>query len=90
MIVGNQIDKEDSRVIATSEACQLARDNHCLYRETSAKTGHNVKDVFVYAAQNYIENSATSFSYDQTEMVNVVLTEESTNSKNNRGSQCAC
>ncbi len=55
-VVGNKIDKEDSRMISTSDARALARDNKVFYVETSAKTGHKVRKLFSDAIQNYIDD----------------------------------
>jgi small GTP-binding protein len=46
VIIGNKIDLEKERVISLDAAQQLAKDLHCSYMETSAKTGENVRDAF--------------------------------------------
>lgn len=46
MIVGNKIDKSDSRKINKEKAEDYAQKNWCFYRETSAATGENVKTMF--------------------------------------------
>eukprot|EP01121_Diplochlamys_sp_Union-15-3_P009733 TRINITY_DN2660_c0_g1_i1.p1 TRINITY_DN2660_c0_g1~~TRINITY_DN2660_c0_g1_i1.p1 ORF type:complete len:127 (+),score=24.05 TRINITY_DN2660_c0_g1_i1:85-465(+) len=46
-LVGNKIDIEVSREVQTSDAEELANANNCLYMETSAKTNHNINELFM-------------------------------------------
>lgn len=46
MLVGNKSDEAASREVPTNEATDLARSWRCSYMETSAKTDHNVKELF--------------------------------------------
>lgn len=47
MLVGNKSDEAPSaREVPTSEASALARTWKCSYMETSAKTDHNIKELF--------------------------------------------
>lgn len=46
MLVGNKSDEATSREVPTNEAAALARSWRCSYMETSAKTDHNVKELF--------------------------------------------
>ena len=41
---------DSSRKVQTEEAEQYARDSDIIYLETSAKTGHNVHQLFVEIA----------------------------------------
>ena len=47
MLVGNKSDETASqREVTTSEGAALAKQWKCAFMETSAKTDHNVKEVF--------------------------------------------
>ncbi len=50
VIVGNKADMEDRRQVSADEAASFARKENLLYMETSAKTGHNVKQLFTEIA----------------------------------------
>lgn len=45
-LVGNKADLADNRRIKTDDAQSYAEENGILFLETSAKTAHNVKEVF--------------------------------------------
>jgi Ras-related protein Rab-6A len=49
-IVGNKTDKDDERCIPQEEAEEKAKQLGAVYHETSAKTGNNVKELFVKIA----------------------------------------
>ncbi len=77
-IVGNKIDKEENRIISTSDARDLAKTNNVFYTETSAKTGHKVRTVFSKAISEYVNTVASQFSggtAGENAMVNVTLTD---------------
>ncbi len=46
-LVGNKIDNKDTRKVTQEEALQFAKKYDMLYFETSAKTGHNLKNTFI-------------------------------------------
>jgi len=50
-LTGNKQDLEDKRKVEISEAQTYADDNGILYKETSAKTSHNVAELFVDIAK---------------------------------------
>ena len=89
IIVGNKIDLTDNRMISTSDACALARKNNCLYRETSAKTGHNAKDVFKYAVEQYRNKVSASSIIVESELQTVNL-DDKYKANNETKNQCLC
>ena len=46
MLVGNKTDLADRRQVTTEEGAEKAKADGCLFIETSAKTGTNVKTLF--------------------------------------------
>jgi Ras-related protein Rab-1A len=46
MIVGNKLDNSDMRKVERASAELFAKQNACLFRESSAATGEGVKEVF--------------------------------------------
>lgn len=46
IIVGNKIDLAEKRQVATEEGQKLADELGCMFTETSAKVGINVKQLF--------------------------------------------
>lgn len=50
-LAGNKADLENRRSVAFEEARSYAEDNGFIFRETSAKTGQNVSDVFLQIAR---------------------------------------
>ena len=46
MLVGNKCDESESRQVQTSLGEQQAKQWKCNFMETSAKTNHNVKELF--------------------------------------------
>ena len=50
-LAANKSDLEQYRVVTTQEGQAYARENEMSYFETSAKTGHNVRRMFVDLAQ---------------------------------------
>jgi len=71
-IVGNKIDIEDLREIDTFQAQDYATNEHCLYFETSAITGHGIDRMM----QISLEELATSFiPEDKPTPVPIAITE---------------
>ena len=46
ILVGNKVDLNEEREIVTSDVKEYARDHDLIHIEASAKTGHNVKNIF--------------------------------------------
>lgn len=50
MLVGNKTDLSDLRQVTVEEGESRAKENNCLFIETSAKAGHNIKALFTRGA----------------------------------------
>jgi small GTP-binding protein len=59
-LTGNKQDLEDKRRVDTAEAQAYADDNGILFKETSAKTSHNVGDLFVDIAKKLPKDRSDS------------------------------
>ena len=46
ILVGNKVDLNKSRTIDADEVKEYARSHHLIHTEASAKTGHNVEEIF--------------------------------------------
>jgi GTPase SAR1 family protein len=46
VLVGNKIDLEEERVVSLEEGRELAKKHRLSHFETSAKTNHNINEVF--------------------------------------------
>ena len=51
MLVGNKTDLNDKREVTTAQGEEEAKKNNLMFIETSAKVGHNVKNLFRRIAQ---------------------------------------
>ncbi|GAB0133304.1 hypothetical protein EsDP_00001716 [Epichloe bromicola] len=59
-LVGNKLDLANARKVSTEEAKAYAEEENLLFFETSAKTGHNVTEVFTAIANAIPETSLKS------------------------------
>jgi len=50
-LAGNKCDMDSKRKVQTEEAQQYAQENEIIFMETSAKTAHNVRNLFVEIAK---------------------------------------
>ena len=50
-MVGNKTDLNDKREVTTQQGEEEAKKNNLMFIETSAKVGHNVKNLFRRIAQ---------------------------------------
>ena len=57
VLVGNKCDKPD-RVVAEEEGKKLANDFNMSFFETSAKTNHNVNEVFTFLTEEILKANA--------------------------------
>lgn len=57
VLVGNKADLEDERQVSTEDAEAFAAEQGMMYIETSAKTGHNVKEIMQNVAQRLPEGA---------------------------------
>nr|GMD37073.1 ras-related protein RABC2a-like [Ipomoea batatas] len=46
ILVANKVDRDDERVVATSEGMAFAKEHKCIFYECSAKTSLNVQQCF--------------------------------------------
>ena len=61
-LAANKCDQESFRVVTTHEGQAYARENELTYFETSAKTAHNVRRMFVELAQRVPRKDANAMS----------------------------
>ncbi|KNA11570.1 hypothetical protein SOVF_133830 [Spinacia oleracea] len=54
-LVGNKADLETEREVATEEAETLSQENGLFFMETSAKTSHNINELFYEIAKRVAE-----------------------------------
>ncbi|KAB1227851.1 Ras-related protein RABC1 [Morella rubra] len=55
MLVGNKSDKESERLVSRKEGIDFAKENGCLFRECSAKTGFNLEPCFQELVSKILE-----------------------------------
>ncbi|EFP85420.1 hypothetical protein PGT21_008746 [Puccinia graminis f. sp. tritici] len=56
VIVGNKVDKDESRTVSTDEGRAFASDNHAMFFETSVKTRKGVDEVFEAVVDKIIDS----------------------------------
>lgn len=93
-LVGNKIDLDD-REVTNEEAEAFALSSGFLSFETSAKTGHNVRNVFKQLIEAifkkfYDEESSSSEDERVKEMHTIMLTRQNTNKIESVNSGCSC
>ncbi len=57
ILIGNKLDREEVRLVTTDEGKQYADSIGWNFSETSAKSGHNVEDIFSSIAKYLIDRS---------------------------------
>lgn len=54
-IVGNKADQEESIVVPLEQANEFAKEHHCHFTATSAKTGFGIKELFQFIARDLVQ-----------------------------------
>ena len=86
-LVGNKSDLSDKRQVSTEEGERRAKELDCVFIESSAKTGHNVKSLFTRIAQSLPTNDVSTEEGTSTQLIDVKL---NTNDNYGESSRCAC
>ena len=68
-LVGNKSDLEDQRRISTEEAKKFCEENGLLYFECSAKTGANVREVFISVMEKIPIFEKANFSLENEQII---------------------
>ena len=55
MLVGNKTDLQDKRQILTEDGEKKAKELNVMFIETSAKSGYNVKQVWIWHLYDFIQ-----------------------------------
>ena len=86
VLVGNKTDLNDKREVTTQQGDEEAKKNNLMFVETSAKLGHNVKNLFKRIAQALpgMEGSDTA-TQASSQMIDV-----KTNTSQPSQEGCAC
>lgn len=88
MLVGSKTDISDKRQVTTEEGEEKAKAFGCLFIETSAKSGHNVKALFNRIAQALPGAEASAGDAANTiQLIDVRLNADSAQAD---ASKCAC
>ncbi|KAJ8923223.1 hypothetical protein NQ315_001778 [Exocentrus adspersus] len=88
ILVGNKVDLEDVREVATEKAEQLAKHLNILFIETSAKIGYNIKQMFRRIG-DALPDLDGALKEKET-LKEVLLEETNQNAKEREKSYCLC
>ncbi|KAJ1983653.1 GTPase Ryh1 [Dimargaris cristalligena] len=88
VLVGNKTDLNEKRQVTTEEGDKKAREFNVMFMETSAKAGHNVKNLFKRIAQALPGMDNNTNDTNRTSMIDVTLNSNNVNTI--EGSSCAC
>ena len=86
LIVGNKIDKEDEREVGTDEGKEFANDRGLLFCEVSAKTGHNIDEIFNNILDLLIEN----YDFDETKSIKLSNKNDEDEDEDNQEKKRGC
>lgn len=90
MLVGNKYDNNDKRVITEQEANNKAKEHNVMYIETSAKNGHNVKELFKKLAMALPNNDINHNKQQQVDVKLQSINLNDATQQQNNASSCAC
>ena len=63
IIIGNKCDKEDVRIVEKETGEIMAKQNDCLFFETSAKSGSNIDHCFATLAHHIVAHQLVIDNY---------------------------
>lgn len=88
VLVANKTDMGDKRQVSTEDGEAKAKELGCIFMETSAKTGYNVKALFSRIAEELpgVEGASTQAAPPQ--LIDIRLNPSQSNSSGS--SKCAC
>merc|ERR1711998_410823 len=84
-LAGNKVDLSSKRKVETEEAQAYADDNGIMFMETSAKTAHNVNELFVSIAKRLPKNQNASNNREPS-----IVIQPNPAGGNKANSSCAC
>ncbi|KAI1403560.1 ras family-domain-containing protein [Hypoxylon fuscum] len=86
VLVGNKTDLNDKREVTTAQGEEEAKKNNLMFVETSAKLGHNVKNLFRRIAQALPGMEGT----DAAAQASSQMIDVKTNTQSSQQEGCAC
>eukprot|EP01080_Neovahlkampfia_damariscottae_P004056 gene4056-7345_t len=91
MMVGNKSDLSEKREVTVEDGESKARDNNCLFLETSAKRGYNIKTLFTKVASELPSLSSEKAAESKDNYFTVPFNPSSTETTNQEEpSGCYC
>ena len=87
IIVGNKIDMEGERLVSVEEGMRLAEKYNIPFFEASAKTGHNVSEVF-HAMGGLVLERAKKNQNNDTERTNQQVSVENLQGSGKKKQKC--
>lgn len=88
VVVGNKIDLKNQRQVTTKEGEQFAKNNQCLFIETSAKLGDNIDILFEIMGKQIVERF--NLDYIDANQCNYTLLEKKMTAKPTSSYYDAC
>lgn len=85
ILVGNKYDLIDNRKVDIDEVKNFTNENNILHIEVSAKTSHNVKELFLMIGRKLIENTKL---YQEDNKLNLEKENENDNKNSFRNTWC--